>query len=127
VVAQRDDSGGDPTKRQAHIAFTTGSLLLNDALIHRWTKDRLDATLGRRTNLNQSSTTVGIQGNMVIIQNMSDIITTEVGKGLGFAMQNATKASTEQSGTSGANNETKPYTQDQVVTLLSFHGAIHVS
>jgi hypothetical protein len=52
VAAQRDDGGGDPTKRQAHIGFTTGSLLSNDALIHRWTNNQLDATLGRRTNLN---------------------------------------------------------------------------
>ncbi len=48
-LTQRDDGGGDPTKRQAHIAFTTGSLLSNDALIHRWTNNRLDTTLGRRT------------------------------------------------------------------------------
>ena len=64
---------------------------------------------------------------MAIIQNMSGIIATEVGKGLGFSMQNATKASTAQLGNSGANNETKPYTQDQVATLLGFHGAMNVS
>jgi hypothetical protein len=32
---------------------------------------------------------VGIQGNMAIIQKMTGIIAMEVGKGLGFAMQNA--------------------------------------
>lgn len=128
VAAQRDDGGGDPTKRQAHIAFATGSLLSNDALIHRWTNDRLDATLGRRIDPNRLGTTVGIQGNMAIVQNMSGIIATEVGKGLGVAMQNATKASTAaQAGTSGAHDDTKPYTQDQVATLLGFHGAMNVS
>ena len=64
---------------------------------------------------------------MAIVQNMSGIIATEVGKGLGFTMQNATKARTAQSGSSGANDETKPYTQDQVATLLGFHGAMNVS
>ena len=39
VAAQRDDGGGNPTKRQLHIAFNTGFLLSNDALIHRWTND----------------------------------------------------------------------------------------
>jgi len=39
-----------------------------------------------------SSTMVGIQGNMDVIQNMSSIIASEVGKGLGVAMQNVTKA-----------------------------------
>ena len=108
MAAQRDDGEGDPTKRQALIAFTTGSLLSNDALIHRWTNDQLDATLGRHTNLNRLGTMVGIQGNMAIVQNMSGVIATEVGKGLGFTMQNTTKASTAQLGTSGANDETKP-------------------
>ena len=43
-------------------------------------------------------------------------------------MQNATKASTAvQAGTSGAHDETKPYTQGQVATLLGFHGAMNVS
>ena len=98
VAAQRDNGGGDPTKRQSHITFHTGSLLSNDSLIHRWTNDQLDATLGRRTKLNRSGTTVGIQGNMAIVQNMSGIIATEVGKGkgLGFAMQNANKAGPAQ-------------------------------
>ena len=127
VAAQRDDSGGDPTKRQSHITFNTGSLLSNDALIHWWTNNQLDTTLGRCTNLNRSGTTVGIQKNMAIVQKMSGIIATEVGKGLRVAMQNANKASPTQLGSSGASNETKPYTQDQVATLLGFHGAMNVS
>ena len=64
---------------------------------------------------------------MAIVQNMSGIIATEAGKGLGFAMQNANKASPVQLGSSGASNETKPYTQDQVATLLGFRGAMNVS
>ena len=39
VTTQRDDNGGDPTKRQSHIWFNTGSLLSNNALIHWWTID----------------------------------------------------------------------------------------
>jgi hypothetical protein len=127
VAAQRDNGGGDPTKRQSHITFNTGSLLSNNALMHWWTNNQLDATLGRRTNPNRLGTTVGIQGNMAIVQNMSGIITTEVGKGLGFAMQNANKVGPAQSGRSGASNETKPYTEDQVATLLGFQGAMNVS
>ena len=46
------------------------------------------------------------------VQNMSGIDTTEVGKGLGFTMQNANKGAPLQAGGSGASNETKPYTQD---------------
>ena len=49
VAAQRDGGGGDPTKRQSHIAFNMGSLLSNNAiaLIHRWTntQTQLDTTL----------------------------------------------------------------------------------
>ena len=113
MAAQRDNGGEDPTKRQSHILFNTGSLLSNNALIHWWTNDRLDATLGRRTNLNQLGTTVGIKENMEIVQNMSGNIVTEVGKGLGFAMQNANKAGPAQLGSSGNSNETKLYTQYQ--------------
>ena len=127
MAAQRDDSGGDPTKRQSHVAFQTSSLLSNDSLIHWWTNDQLDATLGRHPELNRSGTTVGIQGNMAIVQNMLGIIATEVDKGLEFAMQNATKAGPVQAGGSGASKETIPYTQDQVATLLDFHGAMNVS
>ena len=57
---------------------------------------------------------------------MVGIIATEVGRGLGVAMQNAAKLSpTHVGGTSGS-EEAKPYTQDQVTTLLGFHGAMNV-
>ena len=74
VVAQRDKGGGDPSKRQSHIAFYTGPLPSNDSLIHWWTNNRLDATLGRHPKLSRLGTTVGIQQNMAIVQNMSGII-----------------------------------------------------
>jgi hypothetical protein len=80
VAAQRDDGNGDPTKRKLFIAFQTDALVLsNDALIHRWINDWLNATLGRRPDLTSPSTMVGIQGNMAVVQNMSGIIATEVG------------------------------------------------
>ena len=99
VAAQREDGGGDPSKRQSHIAFHTGSLLSNSSLIHRWTNDQLD---GRRTKLSHSDTTVGIHGNMAIVQNMAGIIVTEVGKGLCVAMQNTTKEGPAQARGIGA-------------------------
>jgi hypothetical protein len=126
VAAQRDNGNGDPTKRKSFIAFWTDALLSNDALIHRWINDRLDAMLGRRPDLTSTSTTVGIQGNMAVVQNMSGIIATEVGRGLGVAMQNATKAGPAQAGSTGAGDDAKPYTQDQVATLLDFHGAMNL-
>ncbi len=49
------------------------ALLSNDALIHWWINDRLDATLGRRPDPNSASTTVGIQGNMAVVQNMTGV------------------------------------------------------
>ena len=64
---------------------------------------------------------------MAIVQNILGIIVTEVGKGLGFAMQNCNKAGPTQLGSSGASNDTKPYTQDQVATLLGFHEAMSFS
>ena len=64
---------------------------------------------------------------MAIVQNMSGIIATEVGKGLGFAMQHANKAGLAQARGSEASNETKPCTQEQVATLLGFHGAMNAS
>ncbi len=64
VAAQRDDGGGDPTKRQAHIAFATGSLLSNDVLIHRWTNDRLDATLRRCINPTDWALQLGVTGGL---------------------------------------------------------------
>jgi hypothetical protein len=126
VAAQRDDGGGDPAKRKSPIAFRTDALLSNDALIHRWINDRLDASLGRRPDLTNSGTTVGIQGNMAVVQNMSGIIATEVGRGLGVAMQNVTKAGQVPTGGASQNDDAKPYTQDQTATLLGFHGAMNV-
>jgi hypothetical protein len=127
VASQRDDGNGDPTKaKKLFIAFWTDALLSNNALIHRWIKDRLDATLGRRPDLTSASTTVGIQGNMAVVQDMSEIIATEVGQGLGMAMQKATKAGPAQAGSIGAGEDAKPYTQDQVATLLGFYRAMNV-
>jgi hypothetical protein len=62
--------------------------------------------------------------NMAAVQNLSGVIATEVGRGLGAAMQQASKATS--SGTTGAAEDAKPYTQDQVATLLGFHGAMNV-
>ncbi len=59
-----------------------------------------------------ASTKVGIQGNMVVVQNMWGIIATEVGRSLGVAMQNAVKAG--QAKGTRAGKDMKPYTQDQV-------------
>ena len=81
VAAQKDGGGGDITKSKSHLAFRTDTLLSNDDLIHRWITDKLDATLGRHPET--TSTAVGIQGNMAVVQNMSGIIATEVGQGLG--------------------------------------------
>jgi hypothetical protein len=87
VAVQRDDGGKDATKRKSPIAFWMDALLSNDALIHRWINDRLDATLGRCPDPNSASTMVEIQGNMVVVQNMSGIIATEVGRGLGVVLR----------------------------------------
>jgi hypothetical protein len=78
VAAQRDNGNGDPTKRRLFIAFWTDALLSNDALIHRWINDWLNATLGRHPDLTSASTMVGIQGNMAVVQDMSGIIAMEV-------------------------------------------------
>jgi hypothetical protein len=86
--------------------------------------ERLDATLGRHPE--NASTKVGIQDNMVVVQNMSGIIATEVGCSLGMAMQNAVKAGPTQAKGMIAGKDAKPYTQDQVATLLGFHGAMNV-
>jgi len=84
---------------------------------------KLDAMLGRRHKT--TSTIAGIQGNMAVVQNMPGIIATEVGRGLGVAMQNAAKSGpTHARGSTKASEDAKPYTQDQVATLLGFHGAI---
>jgi hypothetical protein len=42
--------------------------------------------------------TVGIQGNMSVVQNMSGIIATEVGCRLGVAMQNAANSGPPHAG-----------------------------
>ena len=64
-----------------------------------------------------STTTVGIQGNMDVVQNMSGIIASEVGKDLGVAMQNASKAGGPANlPGNGASDDAKPYTQDQIAT-----------
>jgi hypothetical protein len=65
---------------------------------------------------------------MDVVQNMSGIIASEVGKDLGVAMQNASKAGgpAHLSG-NGASDNAKLYTQDQIATLLGFHGAVNVS
>ncbi len=106
------------------IAFCTDALLSNDNLIHRWMTERLDFTLGRHQE--NTSTKVGIQGNMVVVQKILDIITTEVGCGLGVAMQITVKAGPMQAKGTRAGKDAKPYTQDQVATLLGFHGAMNV-
>ena len=64
---------------------------------------------------------------MAVVQNISGIIATEVGHGLGAAMQNAAITGKQQAGgTTVGSEEAKPYTQDQVATLLGFHGAKNV-
>ena len=128
VASQRDDGGGDATKFKPFLAVRTDPLLSNDRLILRWIAERLDASLGRRPDMTSTSTTVGIQGNMSVVQNMSGIIASEVGKGLGVAMQNAAKAGPSQlAGAGAASDDAKPYTQDQLATLLGFHGAMNVA
>ena len=68
-----------------------------------------------------------IQGNIAVVQNMSVIIATEVGQGLGVAMQNASKVGPAQAGgTKAGDEDTKIYTQDQNATLLGFHGVVNV-
>jgi hypothetical protein len=70
---------------------------------------------------------LGYHGNsMAAVQNLSGVIAMEVGRGLGAAMQQATKANTPHGGSTGAGEEAKPYTQDQLATLLGFHGAMNV-
>ena len=125
VAAQNDGGGGDTAKSKSYVAFCTDALLSNDDLIHRWIADKLDSTLGRHPE--PTRTTVEVQGNMAVVQNMLGIIATEVGRGIGVAMQNAAISSGKQQagGTTGS-EEAKPYNQDQVATLLGFHGAKNV-
>ena len=70
--------------------------------------------------------TGGNQGNMAVVQNMSGIIATEVGRRLGVAMQNAAKSGLPHAGGTIGSEDAKPFTQDQVATLLGFHGAMNV-
>ncbi len=70
--------------------------------------------------------TLEMHGNMAVVQNMSGIIATEVGRGLGAAMQQAKKGGTPHSGSTSAGEDAKPYTQYQLATLLGFHGAMNV-
>jgi len=121
VAAQKDGGGGDTAKSKSYVAFRTDALLSNDNLIHCWITYTLDSTPGRRPE--PISTTVGIQGNMTVVQNMSGIIATEVGHGLGVAMQNAAISGKQHAGSTIGSEEAKPYNQDQVATLLGFHGA----
>jgi hypothetical protein len=53
--------------------------------------------------------------NIAAVQNLSGVIATEVGRGLGAAMQQASKATSSRT-----------TTQDQIATLLGFHGAMNV-
>ncbi len=114
VAAQTDNA--NPTK--SHIAFSTGALLSNDELIHRWIGDRLDSTLGRRPDpLVAGASSLGFQGDMATVRNMSGIIATEVGRGLGAVMQQATKAGTPLVGGTSTSEDAKPYNQDQLAAL----------
>jgi hypothetical protein len=124
AAAQKDGGSGDPAKSKSFIAFRTDALLSSNNLIHRWMTERLDNTLGRRPE--NASTKVGTQGNMAVVQNMLGIIATEVGRVLGLAMQNVVKAEPMQAKGTRAGEDAKPYTQDQVATLLGFHGAMKV-
>ncbi len=123
-MAQKDGGSGDPAKSKSFIASCTDSVLSNDDLIHWWMTEKLDASLGRRPE--NTSTKVGIQGNMAVVQNMLGIIATEVGRRLGVAMQNAAMAGPTQADGMRAGKDAKPYTQDQVATLLGFHRAMNV-
>jgi hypothetical protein len=98
VASQMDGRNGDLTKSKLVLAFQMDLFLSNNDLIHSWITDQLDATLGRLLDPNSASTTVGIQGNLAVVQNMSGIIATEVGRGLGVAMQNASKGGPAQVG-----------------------------
>ncbi len=96
----------------------------NSKLIYRWMRERLNATLGRCPE--NASTKVGIEGNMAMVQNMLSIIATEVGHGVGAAMQIAVKAGPTQAEGKRAGKDAKLYTQDQITTLLGFHGVMNI-
>ncbi len=102
------------------------ALLSNDTLIHCWISDRLNATLGRHPEPMVANKMVGLQGNMAAMQNMATA--TEMGRSLGaaMAMQKNSKTGSSQSGGTGTSKDAKPYAQDEMATLLGFHGAWNV-
>jgi hypothetical protein len=59
---------------------------------------------------------------MAAMQNMA----TEMGCGLGAAMQNNSKTGPSQLGGTGASKDAKLYTQDEMAMLLGFHRAWNV-
>ncbi len=50
----------------------------------------------------------------------------EVGRGLGMAIQNATKGILALSDGTGVGEDAKPYPLDEIATLLGFDGAMNV-
>ncbi len=125
VVAQKDGGNGDPAKMKSHIALLSAPLLSNNELLHQWMEEHLDAMIGQRPDTAAHDNKVGIQGSMSVVQNMSGIIATEVGKGLGAAMQQVAKSNATQQNT-GSSDDAKAYTTDQLATLLDFHRAMHI-
>lgn len=125
VAAQKD---GATPKSKSWLAFSTNALLSNEELIHRWIGDRIDATLGRRPDLTPAGghTVAYPPNNMAAVQNLSGVIAAEVGRGLGAAMQQSWPSKANPTGGTGATEDAKPYTQDQLATLLGFHGAMNV-
>jgi hypothetical protein len=124
VSTQKDGGNGNWTKSKSFIAFKTDVILTNNDRIHCWINDHLNATLGRHPDPTSASTTVEIQGNMAIVENISGIIANEVGQRLGVAMQNVTRAGPVHAGGAGASEDAKPCTQDQIAILLGFHRAM---
>jgi hypothetical protein len=86
MAAQKDGGNGIQTRSKSFIVFKTDTILTNDNLINCWNSDRLNAALGRRPDPTSARMTVGIQGNMAVVQNMSGIIVTDVARGLGVVM-----------------------------------------
>ena len=85
IASQKDRGGGNPTKSKSYIALTTEALLTNDDLIEHWISDRIDSTLGPCPDVSLQ-TTVRMQGNMAVVQNMSGIIASKISRELGAAM-----------------------------------------
>jgi hypothetical protein len=78
VATQKDGGNADQTQSKSFIVFKTNAILTNNDRVHCWISNCLDATLGRHPDPTSASTTVGIQGNMAVVQNMSGIIAIEV-------------------------------------------------